>query len=138
MPKSIPFREPWKDHNEWETQASHVAAGIVYYTKKCLPFAEEVSHALCSNDLIWFIDQVALWVQYRKDVLIDPKDYDFIRFDNMDMDPGDQSWMDWEFKENSLIWTGKGDRKYTAQKYMAIQDLYRSMWDDAKQRFWQL
>jgi hypothetical protein len=129
------LREPWKDHNEWETMASHVAAGIVYYTKNSIGFAEQVSHALCSNDLIWFIDQVALWVQYKKDVLHDST-MKFIQFDNMARHVGYPAWMDWEFKHNSLIWTGKGDRKYTNENYLAVLDLYRSMWDDARTRFW--
>ena len=122
------LREPWKDHSEWETLASHVAAGMVLYTQESLNFAMEVSDALTKNKLIWFIDQVALWKTYEKDLLTGMRKHKFHQFTEQEMD--------WEFKEGTLVWTGKGPRKYDNPTYVAQQQIYRDMWKGAKERFW--
>ena len=54
------LRDPLPGTVGWEKEGTHVAAGMVLYTKKSQPFAQEVAQALSTNDLIWFVDQVAL------------------------------------------------------------------------------
>ena len=122
------LREPWENHNEWETLASHVAAGMVLYTQESINFAMEVSQALTQNKLIWFIDQVALWKTYEKDQLTGMRNYKFYQFTEDDMD--------WEFKEGTKCWTGKGPRKYDNPTYLAEQQKYRDMAKGLEDRFW--
>jgi hypothetical protein len=123
------LRKPWENHNEWETLASHVAAGMVYYTQTSFSFAAEVSEALTKNKLIWFIDQVALWKTYERDKLTGVRNYVFHKFTEKDMD--------WEFVEGTKVWTGKGSRKYDNPIYLAEQQKYRDRWKGIEERFWE-
>ena len=109
------LRTPLPGTIGWEYEGTHVAAGTVMYTKKAIEFAEEVASIITSNPMIWFLDQVALWRAYCKH----ETNYSVTRFTQKDMD--------WDFKEETSIWTGKGSRKYENQIYCAMQQKYRSM-----------
>ena len=125
------LRDPLPGTVGWEKEGTHVAAGMVLYTKKSLEFAEEVAQALSQNELIWFVDQVALWSCYRKhnkNDYVGPTYPDFVQFTNEDMD--------WEFIEGSTIWTGKGPRKYDNPTYVAKQQEFRDIFSGAGGRYW--
>ena len=100
------------------------------YTKKSQPFAHEVAQALSTNDLIWFVDQVALWSCYKKHQLNPNEEapYKFKEFNSHEMD--------WEFVEGSTIWTGKGPRKYDNKTYVARQQYFRDQFNNVGERFW--
>jgi hypothetical protein len=61
----------------------------------------------------WFLDQVA--IAETADMMDDPP-YAF----GADI-------LDWEFKPGTVIWTGKGDRKYSNQTYLAKKAFYMDL-----------
>ena len=60
----------------------------------------------------WFSDQVALYRAYKE-----------ILESNLIIHKFSPEEMDWEFNENSCIWTAKGDRKVNS-KYLAEKKKY--------------
>ena len=124
------LRDPLPGTVGWEKEGTHVAAGMVLYTKKSQPFAEEVAQALSTSELIWFIDQVALWSCYKKHQLNPNEEapYKFKEFKPHEMD--------WEFVDGSTIWTGKGPRKYDNEKYVGKQQHFRDKFNEVGERFW--
>ena len=84
-----------------------VAAGILWLndTEKAKLFIENTEKRL-ENPTIWYEDQIALHRSYREL----KKEISCFKFNI--------SHMDWEFSENSYIWTGKGNRKYKNKKYL--------------------
>ena len=80
---------------------------------RALSFAIDVSDKIRSADkFIWFLDQNALWKTYNnwKDKL------NFYKFE--------RHAMDWEFKYGTMLWTGKGPRKYDNKLYVEQKDKY--------------
>lgn len=105
------LRDPLPGTVGWELEGTHVAAGIVFIRKDHLGtnFASNVEKTIRNHGINrWFVDQVSLWETYKQ---MDLKYEDrFIAFDN--------THMDWEFKEHTWVWTGKGNRKHTNQVYV--------------------
>jgi len=128
------LRDPIPGTVGWENEGTHVAAGIVYYTRESLTFADEVSTTLRNNKLVWFIDQVALWRAYQVlssrhgTMFADPLYEECHVFGSNDMD--------WEFIDGTNIWTGKGPRKYTNETYCNKQSYYMDMFLGIDKRFW--
>jgi len=85
-------------YKEWNGEAGQVAAGVVYIKKEHKDFLHVVKDFIDNNKKHWFVDQVALKRAYEA---FPKKRYHV--FDN--------KFMDWDFKPNTTIWTGKGDRK---------------------------
>jgi len=98
----------------WEAEGTKVAAGAVYYHKNAFEVATAVADELSKLPLQWFNDQIALSRTFAR---VDNKDA-FHHFDSM--------FMDWEFVEGSVIWTGKGPRKYDNPEYVAK----KNKWND--------
>ena len=122
------LREPLPNCNKWETYSTHVAAGMVYYTDMSISFADRVAQSILQNKPQWFIDQASLWESYNHHInnLISP--LTFKQFTDKDMD--------WEFKQDSVLWTGKGERKYNNQIYIDKAGKYTSMMANFRERFW--
>lgn len=90
---------------EWE--GTHCAAGAVYVAQSGYRFIRAVASQLIQlKDLPWFIDQVIL---YRTHLMYE----DSLKFKQLD-----SSLIDWEFKGDSVIWTGKGPRKFNNPTYV--------------------
>ena len=99
-------REPLPGTIGWENEGTKVAAGAVYFNDEGLKYAKEVAQTLAELPLQWFSDQIAL-----SRVLGGlPKDM---------VEYFDEQFMDWEFKEGTTIWTGKGPRKYDNETYVS-------------------
>lgn len=109
------LRDPLPGTVGWEYEGTHVAAGTVMYTKNSIQFAEEVASFIKANKMIWFLDQVALWKTYCQY----KENYSLYKFTEKEMD--------WNFKEGTKIWTGKGSRKYDNKVYCDMQQKYRDM-----------
>jgi len=110
----------------WVRLGTHVAAGMVFCTKKGLSFAETVSKSIRKmKRLVWFADQVALWKAYKRAAMRGDR---FHQFTNKDLD--------WEFIEGTSVWTGKGPRKYENPEFLKKQQYYRDMWNRVDDRFW--
>jgi len=120
------LREPFQNANQWETLGSHVAAGAVYYSKSKIAsqFAVEVGHTILNNKLIWFLDQVTLWEVYKQ------------RKDEMDVRVFDNDFMDWEFREGTTIWTGKGSRKYDNPTYVSKKKDFETLLPSLEKVIW--
>ena len=110
----------------WEALGTKVAAGLVYYSgnENSREFATRVANNLNTNGLVWFTDQVSLhqaYTAYEKKM----------KFHTFDM-----SVMDWEFRDGSPIWTGKGTRKDLDKKYLAKKMEMESKLPFVRGAFW--
>jgi hypothetical protein len=92
--------------NEWEQKGMSVAAGAVYFDDRAIPVVDGIYEGLQGAPLRWFVDQVVLSEVFKQV----PEDI-VTKFDSQ--------FMDWEFKEGTTIWTGKGPRKYDNPVYVA-------------------
>jgi len=104
-------REPLAGTTGWEAEGTRVAAGAVYMDTRAINVANWVAEYISRNDLRWFADQVALSV-----VFSGVSDDRITKFDG--------SFMDWEFVEGTMIWTGKGARKHDNPTYVAKKKEY--------------
>lgn len=98
-------REPIAGTTGWENQGTRVAAGAVYMDDRALPLAQAVAERINQGPWQWFLDQIAL-------------SESFARVDQSELERFDSQFMDWEFKEGTTIWTGKGPRKYDNPVYV--------------------
>jgi len=92
--------------NEWENEGTKVAAGAVYLTEGALQVADAIHNAIKDVPLQWFADQIVLNKVFQQV----PEDA-VVKFDGQ--------FMDWEFKEGTTIWTGKGARKHDNPTYVS-------------------
>jgi hypothetical protein len=108
-----------------------IAAGLVYYTPKSLNFAQAVGSKLeevfANGTFGWYLDQLIFNAAHSQLDLPNPQYFT-------------QEHMDWEFGDDSTIWTGKGPRKYENEAYKAEVARYgtphaNSLWlDDNRPR----
>jgi len=95
----------------WEQAGTHCAAGCVYFHRDALNVCNAVADTLGGLELRWFNDQIAL-----NHVISQVPEQFVHKFDG--------NFMDWEFKEGTTIWTGKGPRKYENVTYVTEQNKY--------------
>ena len=114
---SLFFRDPLPNTNEWETEGSRIAAGAVYTKKTALAYWEEVHDLIMSIGFRWFVDQYSLYATYRR---FDEKGA--IKCIQMP-----KTYIDWEMNDDSVIWTGKGNRKYTNETYLKEKVQYENV-----------
>lgn len=104
-------REPLPGTVGWEAEGTKCAAGCVFFDRSALNVCDAISKTLDGLDLKWFNDQIAL------NHVMSQVPQDFVhKFDG--------EFMDWEFKEGTAIWTGKGPRKYDNEKYVDMQNKF--------------
>ena len=113
-------REPLKGTVGWEAEGTKCAAGCVYFHKDALNICDAVGETLGGLELRWFNDQIAL-----NHVISQVPEQFVHKFDG--------NFMDWEFKEGTTIWTGKGPRKYDNETYVARQHVYHDDIMDIKE-----
>lgn len=104
-------RKPLEGTVGWEQEGTKVAAGCVYFDKKAMNVCNAVAETLSGLPLQWFNDQIALNHVFEQV----PEELCW---------KYDWTFMDWEFKEGTIIWTGKGPRKYDNPKYVDAQNQY--------------
>ena len=92
----------------WEKEGTRVGAGAVYLKNTALTFMSLVKKQIEHYGLQWFVDQVSLWEVHNHFQTNEIK----LRFKQMPF-----KYIDWEFTEEGIIWTGKGARK-TQQNYL--------------------
>jgi hypothetical protein len=78
-----------------------------WIAKNGLEYLNWVCNYITTHESQWFLDQEALFKGYEKhkDRMVF-KDY------------SDTNILDWDMKDDTIIWTGKGPRKYNNQKYV--------------------
>lgn len=93
--------------NDYEKTGMKVAAGALYVANTPLgqEFATKVRDYLLSHPFRWFCDQHAIYSTYLE------------MKDRLRIMKFDQNLIDWEFNEDSFIWSGKGSRKFTSDQY---------------------
>lgn len=101
-------RESLPGTTGWEAEGTKVAAGAVYFGKHATAqkICTAIGQAIDQLPLQWFNDQIALSHAMKQL----PDEY---------VEKFDGEFMDWEFKEGTAIWTGKGPRKYDNPTYVA-------------------
>ena len=103
------LRDPLPGTVGLEKEGTNVAAGAVYIDKNGIDFARQVGQSLNAiKENIWFIDQVILWRAHNY----------FKENNNLSFEQIDKKYIDWEFVDDSVIWTGKGPRKYSDEKFV--------------------
>lgn len=85
-----------------------VAAGIVWFgpTISGKKFAKLLKEKIMKKPWKWYVDQISLYETY-KEVKQNTSVFTF-----------NSKYMDWEFTEDSYMWTGKGPRKYKNLTYL--------------------
>jgi len=111
MPVGYFPREPLPGTVGWEAEGTKCAAGCVFLDKSAMNVATAISETLSGLETKWFNDQIAL-----NHVMTQVPEEFVKKFDS--------DFMDWEFKEGTAIWTGKGPRKYDNETYVAKQHEY--------------
>ena len=109
------FRDPLPNTNEWETAASRVAAGAVYLKREAGPYMIGVSLMISAMGYAWFVDQYALHQVHMKEAAR-----------KLPLISGQvpQKYIDWDFNDHSVFWTGKGNRKYENPDYLELRSRY--------------
>lgn len=102
--------KPWKKISEHQM----VAAGAVYFTEKQIEYADELKNIINKAPLKWYADQIALHS------VIDniPKEL---------LASFDKRFMDWQFRNDTIIWTGKGYRKHSNKTYTSKEEEINSI-----------
>lgn len=111
-------RTPLPGTTGWEQQGTRAAAGAVYVSS--LEVAREISGELQGMVLRWFVDQVALSNVFE-------------RIPEEHVEKFDSQFMDWEFKDGTTIWTGKGPRKYENPKYLKAKRNFDLLQDKVRE-----
>lgn len=109
---SLFLRNPLEGTVGWEMEGSRVAAGAVYFRNTSLPFFNILQHMFKVHKPIWFIDQYCLY-QVHKHFETNTLPLTFCQMP--------QKYIDWEFNPDTIIWTGKGARK-TSAEYLFARD----------------
>ena len=116
-------RKPLQGTIGWEAKGTQVAAGCVYMDDRATPVAEAIAERISQGPMRWFIDQIAL-----AEIFELVNDNDVTKFDG--------NFMDWEFIEGTVIWTGKGPRKHENQTYLEAKNKFNRL-PSAVSRIWE-
>lgn len=106
------LREPF-GANDWERRGTRVAAGAVMYDSTAWLFAKRVSEKLKELPPYWFTDQVALaetMDEFKTAINI----HDFSK----------TPLLDWEFRDEGVIWTAKGPDRKNDPRFLAELEKY--------------
>jgi tetratricopeptide (TPR) repeat protein len=93
-------------------------AGAATFAKRV---AELISLVLESGEAAWFLDQVVLSYTVRE-----------ARKSGIEVTQLEIDWIDWFFRDQSLIWTGKGPRKSEDERYIDEASSYRCFLETAR------
>ena len=102
---------------EEKMMSKKVAAGVTYFTEKSLPLAKVVSknikRQISQKGYYWGMDQRAMYHAFKEVDLSESHIFD-------------NTFMDWEFSDDTFVWTGKGPRKWNNEKYLKKIDYFIS------------
>ena len=109
------IREPIDSEDQWYVESSKLAAGIFYIdldSTKNFNFKDTYLDNLLllkkQNQWKWMVDQHALHKIFLE--LEQSNEFEIKKFNSIDLC--------WDFKQPSIIWTGKGKRKHKSTKYL--------------------
>lgn len=99
--------------NVYEQEGMKVAAGALYLTDRAKSFIKHVHDNLLNAEFKWFCDQHGIFQAYNK-----IKD----NLNVLDFSKSNPPFLDWQFdNQDAYVFTGKGDRKYSDQKYLQLK-----------------
>jgi hypothetical protein len=93
-----------------------LAVGIVWYNnnERAKKFADIARSCIEQEPEKWFADQIGMY-----------KAYDIMK-DNISVFKFTLDHMDWTFRPQSYMWTGKGPRKYKDPNYLTKKEWYEN------------
>ena len=95
---------------DYETRKeTKVAAGVLYFDVSAINITQEIRKEIKKIPMKWYDDQIVL-------------DQVLSKVPRESVTSFDQTFMDWDFIEDTTIWTGKGKRKYRNKKYLALKN----------------
>lgn len=109
------IREPLDSRDQWYVESSKLAAGIFYINLDSTKnfnfkdaYLDNLLHLRKQNQWKWMVDQHALHKIFLE--LEKFNEFEIKKFNSIDLC--------WDFKQPSIIWTGKGKRKHKSTKYL--------------------
>jgi hypothetical protein len=93
------------------SRRNEVCGRVCLLSCRCKNVCSAVAETLGGLELKWFNDQIAL-----NHIMSQVPDEHVHKFDG--------NFMDWEFRDGTTIWTGKGPRKYDNVRYVEMQNKY--------------
>ena len=116
------LRDPITTEGNWTEQGTKVASGIIslsgekgrFFIKQLVKKIKEKSK---ESGWKFFLDQLSIWLVYS-DLKEKNSELSFHIFK--------KEFLDWEFNDSSIMWTGKGERKYSNKKYLKKKDQVES------------
>tara|TARA_B100000963_G_scaffold322894_1_gene307274 strand:- start:2098 stop:2820 length:723 start_codon:yes stop_codon:yes gene_type:complete len=108
-PCGLFVRKPVTYLSDWIKEGTKIAAGIVYFDNRFIDHSKKLIEIINSLPKTWYADQVAL-----NKLLVDYIDY-------KDVTVFDGNFMDWNFLDGTVIWTGKGKSKYDNPRYVTMK-----------------
>ena len=108
-PCGLFVRKPVTYLTDWIKEGTKIAAGIVYFDNTFIDRSKKLVEIINSLPKTWYADQVAL-----NKLLVEHIDY-------KDVTVFDGNFMDWNFLDGTVIWTGKGKSKYDNPTYVAMK-----------------
>jgi len=108
-PCGLFVRQPVTYLTDWIKEGTKIAAGIVYFDRSYLDKVKKLIEIINSLPQTWYADQVAL-----NKLLTEHINYEDVFIFN-------GNFMDWNFIEGTVIWTGKGKSKYDNPRYVAMK-----------------
>ena len=108
-PCGLFVRQPVTYLTDWIKEGTKIAAGIVYFDRSYLDKVNKLTEIINSLPKTWYADQVAL-----NKLLTEHIDFEDVFVFN-------GNFMDWNFLEGTVIWTGKGKSKYDNPRYVAMK-----------------
>lgn len=105
-PCGLFVRKPVTYLTDWIKEGTKIAAGIVYFDNTYIDKTRTLVEIINSLPNTWYADQVAL-----NQLLVE-------HIPREDVTVFNGNFMDWEFRDGTVIWTGKGRRKYDDPVYL--------------------
>lgn len=93
--------------NEYEKMGMKIAAGILFVSKNQKEFTEDLKSAILKRQILWFVDQHALLEVYEK-----------YKSSRNIFDFANTPWLDWNFIDDTYIWTAKGESRKSDPTYI--------------------
>jgi hypothetical protein len=102
-----------QNHKHWGKLGKKIMAGAVYCSYDKLEFLQYVKNFIETNEYIWLLDQVALFRAYE-------------HFNTYNYNYFDELFLDWHFRKDSYIWSGKNRSKRENPVYLKKDHIFKN------------
>tara|TARA_B100000902_G_scaffold399258_1_gene469297 strand:- start:5794 stop:6516 length:723 start_codon:yes stop_codon:yes gene_type:complete len=108
-PCGLFVRQPVTYLSDWIKEGTKIAAGIVYFDRSYIDKTKKLIEIINSLPRTWYADQVAL-----NKLLVE-------HINHEDVFVFGGNFMDWNFLDGTVIWTGKGKSKTDNPRYVSMK-----------------